>query len=268
MEECGLSAEVITLANFKGGVGKSTSAVNLAAALAGKGHRTLLVDCDPQANASEMFIPEPDIEYDLRAIIARRIPTEEVVRKTRIYGLDVLPASFNLAYLDKELVVSANGVQRIEKALRPVLGNYEYVVCDTGPNLSHLTLGALVASQHIIIPVSATVWSTRGLRKFIRWIDANRDNEVIAAELLGLLATIVQPRTRIGEGVVEEMRSSTYPHFETTIPKRVGAEDAVLEGAVAGEPGVDRVFSDAYLAFAEEVVARVAAKSRRGVHRA
>jgi chromosome partitioning protein len=256
------------MANFKGGVGKSTTAVNVAACLARAGHATLLADCDPQANASEMFLAEDEIEFDFRSIIADRVPTEKVVRGTRISNLDVLPATFDLAYLDKELVVSANGVQRIEKALRPVMGDYDYVVLDTGPNLSHLTLGALVASEHIIIPVSATVWSTTGLRKFIRWIDAHRDDEVIGAELLGLVATMVMPRTRIGRDVVAEVRRSPYPCFEATIPKRVGAEDAVMDRAVAGEPGVDRVFSDAYLALADEVAGRIAATVKRGVHRA
>jgi chromosome partitioning protein len=256
------------MANFKGGVAKSTSAVNLAACLARSGYPTLLADCDPQANASEMFLDEGAIEFDFRSIIADRVPTEKVVRNTRISGLDVLPATFDLAYLDKELVVSANGVQRIERALRPVIGNYRYVILDTGPNLSHLTLGALVASDHIIIPVSATVWGTRGLRKFIGWIDAYRDDEVIGAKLLGLLATMIQPRTRIGRDVVEGLRHSPYPCFETTIPKRVGAEDAIMDQAVAGEPGVDRPFSEAYVAFAEEVAGRITALVRRGAHRA
>jgi chromosome partitioning protein len=105
-----LPAEVICLANFKGGVGKSTSAINLAAGLAHAGKRTLLADCDPQANASEMFIPESEIEFDFRSIIADQVPTEKAICPTRIDGLDVLPASFDLAYLDKELVVTPSGV--------------------------------------------------------------------------------------------------------------------------------------------------------------
>lgn len=213
-----------------------------------------------------MFIPEEEIEFDFRSIMADLVPTDKVIRPTRIDGLDVLPASFSLAYLDKELVVSPNGVQRIEKALRPVMDTYDMIVLDTGPNLSHLTLGALVASQHIIIPVSATVWSTTGLLKFIRWIDANREDEIVGAELLGLLATMVAPRTRIGREVVDSMRASQYPTFETTIPKRIRAEDAVIDKAVAGEPGVDDKFSEAYLAFADEVLAKLRQRRKKGAH--
>jgi chromosome partitioning protein len=262
-----VTAQVICLANFKGGVGKSTTAVNLGAGLARAGRRTLLADCDPQANASEMFIPEKEIEFDFRSIIADRVPAEKVIRDTRIEGLDVLPASFDLAYLDKELVVSPSGVQRIERALRPVVDSYDFIVLDTGPNLSHLTLGALAASRHIIIPVSATVWSTTGLRKFVRWIAQNQEDEVIEARLLGLLATMVMTRTRIGRDVVAEMRQSQYPYFNSTIPRRVGAEDAVMDGAVAGEPGVDPKFSKAYLSFTDEVIARLGTV-KRGAHRA
>ncbi len=262
-----MTAQVICLANFKGGVGKSTSAVNLAACLARAGWKTLLVDCDPQANASEMFVKESDIAYDLRSIIADGVSIETVIRTTRMANLDVLPASFDLAILATELVVSANGVHRIERALRPVMGDYDVLVLDTGPNLSHLTLGALVSSDHIIIPLSATVWSTTGLRKFIRWLDENRAEEIFEAELLGLLATMVNSRTRIGRDVVEDMNRSPYPSFATTIPKRIAAEDAVVEGLVAGDPGVDQPFSNSYIAFADEVMVKLR-HARKGAHRA
>lgn len=264
-----MPAETICLANFKGGVGKSTTAVNLAAALAESGYRTLLADCDPQANASEMFVPEPEIEFDFRSIIADKVPVEKVIRPTRIERLDVLPASFDLAYLDKELVVSPSGIQRIAKALRQANEDYDFIVLDTGPNLSHLTLGALVAARHIVIPVSATVWSTTGLRKFVRWIDAHREDEVISAKLLGLVATIVPPHTRIGKGLLADLATSPFPAFKTFIPRRIGAEDAALDAAVMGEPGSDPVLSDAYRQLTVEIVTeidRIAASEGR--HRA
>jgi chromosome partitioning protein len=261
-----VAGEVLCLANFKGGVGKSTSAVNIAASLAASGYRTLLADCDPQANASEMFVPEPEIEYDFRSIIADRVPVEKVIRQTRLPNLDVLPASFDLAYLDKELVVSPSGVQRIDRALREPREVYDYILLDTGPNLSHLTLGALVAARHIIIPVSATVWSTTGLRKFIRWIDGHRDDEVLSAELLGLVATIVQPRTRIGRALLEDLSTSQFPAFTTYIPRRIGAEDAAMDRAVVGEPGVDISLSTAYQDLTREIIERVAERAADGRH--
>jgi chromosome partitioning protein len=235
-------------------VGKSTTAVSVAAALAQSGRRTLLADCDPQANASEMFIPEPEIEFDFRSIIADRVPVEKAIRPSRIEGLDVLPASFDLAYLDKELVVSPAGVQRIDKALRTVRETYDFIILDTGPNLSHLTLGALAASRHIVIPVSATVWSTTGLIKFTRWIEDHRRDEVISAQLLGLVATMVDPRTRIGRGLLNDLAKSDFPAFKTYIPRRIGAEDAALDRAVIGEPGADPDLTEAYRGLTDELV--------------
>jgi chromosome partitioning protein len=126
-----------------------------------------------------------------------------------------------------------------------------------GPNLSHLTLGALVASHHIVIPVSAAVWSTTGLRKFVRWINVHQEDEVIDAQLLGLVGTIVPARTRIGKALLDELHSSEFPTFSTFIPRRIGAEDAVMDRSVAGELGADPALNEAYLALTKEVIERV-----------
>lgn len=252
-----MGAAVLCMAMFKGGVGKSTSAVNISAVLAGMGHRTLLVDCDPQANATEMFIAEEDIEFDLRSVIADRVPLDKVIRQTRLPLLDVLPASFDLAHLDKELVVSPSGVQRIGRAIREPSQVYDYIIFDTGPNLSHLTLGALAASEHIVIPVSATVWATTGLRKFVGWIEQHRDDEVLTARLLGLVATMVPSRTRVGRALLDDLTASALPTFRTYIPRRIAAEDAAMDRLVVGEPGVDISLATAYQDLTAEIVARI-----------
>lgn len=260
-----MSAETTTFAMFKGGVGKSTSAVNVAAALAREGHRTLLADLDPQANATEMFIAEADLDaarkrgegVDMRSIIAEKIPVTDVIRPSRIPGLDVLPASFDLSYLDKELVVSPSGVMRIGRALRPVQNDYAHIVVDTGPNLSHLTLGALAASQHIVIPVSATVWASSGLRKFLGWIDQHRDDEVLHAQLLGLVGTRVRPRTRIGQQLLQDLATSGLPAFAAWIPERIRAEDAAMHHLVVGDPGMDISLDTAYRDLTKEMLHRL-----------
>ncbi len=261
-----MPAETICMANFKGGVGKSTTAVNVAACLARLGYRTLLADCDPQANASEMFIPEREIEHDFRSVIAEKVPIDKVIRTTRIDGLDVLPATFDLAILDKELVISPSGVFRIGRALREPAKLYDYIVIDTGPNLSHLTLGALVAAQHIVIPVSAAVWSTTGLRKFLAWIDEHREEDVVTARLLGLVATMVTPNTRIGKGLLSDMASSELATFRTWIPRKIAAEDAALDSLVAGDPGMDLSLGTAYQDLTKEVAARVTELASGGRH--
>lgn len=257
----------LAIAHFKGGTAKTTTAVNLSAALAREGRKVLLVDCDPQANAAETFIAEDEITGTLRTVIRDRVPVQKVIQPTRIDGLWVLPSAFELAILANELVISPSGVQRIERALRPVRGDFDDIVLDTGPNLSPLTLGALVAADQYIIPVSAAVWSMTALHKFAGWIEEQRQDEVIEATLMGLLATMVDSRTRIGRMVVAEIRASAYPSFETVIPRRIAAEDAVADKAVTGDPGMNPDLNDAYKAFAAEV-AEKAPRRRGGAHRA
>lgn len=253
-----MPATTICMANFKGGVGKSTSAVNLAAGLARAGNRVLLVDVDPQANASEMWMSEDDIKQDFRSIIHDRVTAEEVIVRTRLENLDLLPATIELSRLDKELVVTPNGPMRIEKALRSVLDDYGYLIFDTGPNLSHLTLGALAAARFVVIPVSAAVWSTRGLATFLSWIDDHRQDEVVQAELLGVFATMVSRRTRIGQGLLDDIAASELPSFRTWIPRKIRAEDAVMDKLVTGDHGMDRSLSLAYQELADEVAEAVA----------
>lgn len=264
-------AEVVAVANFKGGVGKSTTSVSFSAGLARLGLRCLLCDLDPQANAGEVFIPEEQIKADMRSVIVYREPIEKVIHRTRIEGLDVLPASFDLAHLDKELVVTANGTQRIERALRPVLDSYDYIVLDTGPNLSHLTLGALVAADHIVMPVAPQVWSVNGLRKFLRWIDGHRADEVVSAELLGVVATMVTPGHRVSKQLFDDLerhRTLLRP-FKTWIPRRVKAEDAAFDRKVIGDAGVDISLTTSYTDLTGEIVERVGElAARRARHAA
>lgn len=252
----------IAIANHKGGVGKTTTAVNLAAGLARNGHRTLLIDVDAQAHATFWFVDDPaEIEFDLQDVISKAVPIDKTIRQTRIEGLDLVPATLALAPLETELVSMTRREDRIQRALSPVEG-YDFAVMDLPPSLSLVTLAALVAATDIVAPVSATKLAVGGLGAFLGWTDDFRVEGLITAPLLGVLLTMADQRTRVTREVREALGASGLPMFDTVIPRRTAAEDQVGDRLVAGDDGSHPDLGDAYIHFTEEVLTRTGGMRR------
>lgn len=253
--------KVVAIANHKGGVGKTTTAANLAAGIARAGRRVLLVDVDAQANVSSFFIDEDDVELTLRdAVVASPsgVSLLDTIRGTRIEGLDLVPASLDVARLDFELVSLPAGEARVRRVLMTVRDRYDIALLDLAPSLSMLTLASLHASDEYIVPVKAAHWGVRGLVKIVEWIEEFKAQDVINASLLGVLVTMVDLRTTISKDVVAALRTNeSVPMFDTLIPMRVGAETNIAHRLLVGDPEAEPDLAVAYAKLAREVLQRL-----------
>lgn len=263
------SAEVIAIANHKGGVTKTVTSVSLAVGLARAGWRTLLVDCDAQANATSVFDPDDDVEYDLADLVKGVQPLDKVIRTTRIEGLDLLPSTLALAELEQDLITMHRREDVIRYGLEPVADVYDTIILDLPPNLGTIVIAGLSAANSVIIPTDASRWGCEAVSKMLQWSETLREARVLTADLLGVLLTKYESHTNVARAVLKELQESPVPLFKTLIPKRVAAEKMAENRVVLGDPNSDLDLTKTYGAFAIEVMDRVLeAQANRGKHRA
>jgi chromosome partitioning protein len=264
-----VKADVIAVANHKGGVGKSFTAVSLAVGLARGGWRTLLVDCDPQSNSTTMFDPDDDVEFDLYDLIQGVAPFVKVVRQTRIDSLDLIPSTLAVAKLDQELVTMHRREYQLAMALEPAFPDYDAIVLDLPPNLGQVVITALNAADWLVVPTDATKWGRRGVNMFFEWSNVLRHHQVMSADVLGVLLTKYEANTRASREVLSGLRDDGAPLFEATIPKRTAAERMISGLHVIGDPEADTDLADAYARFTVEVMTRInEGRQRKGKHHA
>lgn len=251
-------ARIIALCNQKGGVGKTTTSINLAASLAEYGRRVLAVDFDPQgALSAGLGIPTHDVPtvYDLLLDIKR--DAHEVIVPSNVENLDVLPANIDLSAAEVHLVNEVARETILSRVLRQVSGEYDVILIDCQPSLGLLTVNALTAAHGVLIPLECEFFALRGVALLIETIDKVRDRLNPSITLDGLLATMYDPRTLHSREVLERVVEAFGDDvLETVIGRTVKFPDASVSGVPITEFAPEHAAAQAYLRLARELVAR------------
>ncbi|MBD8501016.1 ParA family protein [Paenibacillus arenosi] len=251
-----MAAKIIAITNQKGGVGKTTTTVNLGAGLAILGKRVLLVDIDPQGNTtSGVGVNKADVANCIYDVIINDIHPHEAVLKTNVEGMDILPATIQLAGAEIELVPTISREVRLKKSLQLVSHQYDYILIDCPPSLGILTINSLTAAQSVIIPIQCEYYALEGLSQLLNTVRLVQKHLNTALQIEGVLLTMLDARTNLGLQVIEEVKKYFQAKvYQTIIPRNVRLSEAPSHGQSIMTYDSRSKGAEVYLELAKEVI--------------
>ena len=253
--------QIIAITNQKGGVGKTTTAVNLATALAASDRRVLVVDSDPQGNAGTGFaVPAAALARDIYRVLAGQTTIGDAIIATQVGGVDLLPASTDLAALELELAGKNDRNTRLKSLLDDVADNYDYILIDCPPSLGLLTVNALVAADSVLIPLQCEYYALEGLTHLMDTIDMVQKGLNPKLSIKGVLLTMYDSRNKLSSMVDADVRGHlSNLVYQTIIPRNVRVSESPSHGQPVLLYDIDCAGSTAYIDLAAEVIKQEAA---------
>lgn len=223
--------KIVSIANQKGGVGKTTTAINLSTVLAKKGKKVLMIDADPQGNATSGLGISKDQKFSVYDVLIEDIEVENTLQRTKVKGLDLCPSNINLAGAEVQLVSIENREYRLKEKLKPIKEKYDFIIIDCPPSLGLVTLNAFTASDSVLIPIQCEYYALEGLGQLINTIELVRHSTNKGLHIEGALLTMYDIRTNLSNQVVKEVKKYfDNKVYKNIIPRNVKLSEAPSYG--------------------------------------
>ena len=251
-------SKVITVTNQKGGVGKTTTSINVAFYLAKSGKRTLLIDFDPQGNASSgLGVSKEDLEHTISDVLLGTIDANQAIYKTDFKHLDLIPSTPQLADIEVKIANAQNRFILLRSAIKSISDNYDYIIIDSPPSLSLLTVNSMIAANYILLPVQTEFYALEGVAQLLETMKLVKKVANPNLSILGVLATMYDKRTSLSSQVLAEIKKYFKElTFKTTIPRNIRLAEAPSHGAPIGKYDAFSRGAKAYKQLTQEILER------------